>query len=230
MSELTSTAPTTGARTADPAHGRRYVPGMGLHWLLPLYDPMSRLIGTIEAHHRLIGHAELDSASRVLEIGCGTANLALLVKRIRPSLTVAGLDPDPTALKRAARKARAADLPLELDRGFADDLPYPDASFDRVLSSLMFHHLDADLRLASLREATRVLTPGGSLHLLDIGGEREHQHGLGHVARHSSHLVDNWDGRIAELMTEAGLTDPVEVDRVQKRIGTLVFYRAGKAE
>jgi ubiquinone/menaquinone biosynthesis C-methylase UbiE len=127
-------------------------------------SPSTRLIGIESAHRRLAEQAELESAARVLEIGCGTGNLALLVKRMRPQLEVVGLDPDAKALQRARRKARRVELSLELDTGFADALPYPDGSFDGVLSSLMFHHLEADLRVASLREVLRVLRPGGSLH------------------------------------------------------------------
>ena len=143
---------------AEPPQQRRYLPGMGFDWLLPLYDPFTRLLGIQAAHQRLAEQAELESARRVLEIGCGTGNLALLVKRGRPQLEVVGLDPDAKALARADRKARRAGLSLELDRGFADELPYPDASFDRVLSAFMFHHLDADVRLDPARGGPRAPT------------------------------------------------------------------------
>lgn len=210
--------------------GRRYLPGMGRDWLLPLYDPFTRLIGIESAHRKLAEQAELGSATRVLEIGCGTGNLALLVKQMRPQVEVVGLDPDSKALARAARKARRAGLTLELDRGFADKLPYPDGSFDRVLSSLMFHHLDGDLRLASLREVLRVLRPDGSLHLMDFGGESHHLHGLARFARRSRTLKDNWDGRIASLMHEAGFSHAAETGHLTKRIGRLVYYRATRAD
>src|SRR4051812_13799571 len=85
------------------AAGRRFLPGMGRDWLLPLYDPFTRLIGVQAAHRKLVDQAELVSADRVLEIGCGTGNLALLVKRTQPHLDVVGLDPDPKALARAGR-------------------------------------------------------------------------------------------------------------------------------
>jgi len=210
--------------------GRRYLPGMGRDWLLFLYDPVTRLIGIESAHRTLADQAELESAARVLEIGCGTGNLALMVKRMRPQLEVVGLDPDPAALARAGRKARRAGLPVELDRGFADDLPYPDASFDRVLSSLMFHHLDAGLRLASLREVLRVLRPGGSLHLMDFGGESHHLHGLARVARRSRTLKDNWDDRIPTRMREAGFVEAAETGHITKRIGRLTCYRATRPQ
>ena len=209
---------------------RRYLPGMGRDWLLPLYDPFTRVIGIESAHRRLADEAELESADRVLEIGCGTGNLALLVKRMRPQLAVAGLDPDPKALARAARKARTAGLALKLDRGFADDLPYPDGSFDRVLSSLMLHHLEADLRTPSLRQVLRVLRPGGSLHLMDFGGDTHHLHGLARLARCSRTLKDNWNDGVLTLMREAGFADAVETGHLTKRIGRLTYYRATRPQ
>lgn len=224
MNEFASHQP---AARADAAT-RRYLPGMSRDWLLPLYDPLTRLIGVQAAHRKLAEQAELASAERVLEIGCGTGNLALLVKRMHPQLDVAGLDPDPKALARADRKARRAGLTLTLARGFADECPYPDSSFDRVLSSLMFHHLEAELRVASLREVLRVLRPGGSLHLVDFGGDSHHLHGLTRLARHSHTLKDNWDDRIPTLMHEAGLGDPTETGHLTKRIGRLTYYRAAR--
>jgi ubiquinone/menaquinone biosynthesis C-methylase UbiE len=210
--------------------GRRYLPGMGRDWLLPLYDPFTRLIGIEPAHRRLAEQAELESAERVLEIGCGTGNLALLVKRMRPQLEVVGLDPDPKALARASRKARHAGLAVKLDRGFADELPYPDGCFDRVLSSLMFHHVEADRRAASLRQVLRVLRPGGSLHLMDFGGDSHHLHGLARLARRSRALQDNWDDRIPTLMRESGFANAAETGQLAKHIGRLTYYRATRPQ
>ena len=215
---------------ADSPQQRRYLPGMGFDWLLPLYDPFTRLLGIQAAHQQLAEQAELESARRVLEIGCGTGNLALLVKRGRPQLEVVGLDPDARALGRADRKARRAGLSLELDRGFADELPYPDASFDRVLSAFMFHHLDADVRLATLHGVVRVLQPGGSFHLLDFGGNPDDLHGLiARLFRHSQVMRDNWGDRIETLMREAGLGDPAEIGHLTRRIGRFTYHRAHRA-
>ncbi len=226
MNEIAPHRPTPHTDSAQ----RRYLPGMGRDWLLPLYDPFTRLIGVESAHRKLAEEADLDSARRVLEIGCGTGNLALMVKRMSPQLEVFGLDPDPKALGRAGRKAWRAGLTLELHRGFADQLPYPDGSFDRVLSSLMFHHLEADLRLASLREVRRVLRPGGSLHLMDFGGDSHRLHGLGRLARRSPALKDNWDGRIEMLVDEAGLGEATQTGHMTKHIGRLTFYRATRPQ
>jgi SAM-dependent methyltransferase len=222
MSDLASRQPSKHGAAPE----RRYLPPMGLDWLLPLYDPFTRLIGIEPAHRKLAEQADLGSAQRVLEIGCGTGNLSLLVKRTHPHLEVTGLDPDQKALARARRKARGAGLALKLDRGFADQLPYPDGSFDRVLSALMFHHLDPDARVASLREVLRVLRPEGTLHLMDFGGDSHHLHGLARLARRSHTLKDNWDDRIPALLADAGFSEPAQTGQLTKHIGSLTYYRA----
>jgi ubiquinone/menaquinone biosynthesis C-methylase UbiE len=92
------------------------------------------------------------------------------VARRHPRAEVIGIDPDPGALRRARRKAARAGLPVRVERGFAGELPFPDGSIDRVLSSLMLHHLDEDEKRRAMREIRRVLRPGGQLHLVDFAG------------------------------------------------------------
>jgi len=138
-----------------------------------------------------------------------------------------GIDPDPKALARAQRKAGREALFVQLDRGFAEDLPYPDASFDRVLSALMFHQLGPEVKEKSLDEARRVLKPGGSLHMLDVGGAKVRSDGF--VARlhhRSERLQDNFGDRIPMLMREAGFADPTEVAHRVTIVGPLTYYCA----
>lgn len=199
---------------------RTYIPASGHDWALPLYDPMVRLLGGDSARRGLIRQAALQPGHRALEIGCGTGSLLISIKREHPGVEVVGLDPDPKALERAKRKAASASLSIGLDRGFSDALPYPDGSFDRVLSCFMFHHLEgADQKLRTLREARRVLGPGGRLHLLDFvtAGSplmrRLHPHMLEHKT----------EGQILGLMREAGFREPRVVQ--QSRLA-LVFRTA----
>ena len=125
---------------------RTYLPAAGSDWLLPFYDPFTRLFGIEAVHRQLIEQAGISPGDRVLEIGCGTGNLSILAKRLQPAAEVIGIDPDPKALSRARRKAKRAGQAVAFDRGFSEELPYPDGSFDKVLSAFMFHHLPPDTK------------------------------------------------------------------------------------
>ena len=113
---------------------------------------------------------------------------------------------------------------MKWDECFADGLPYDDDAFDCVTSSFMFHHLDLGVKRGTLREAHRVLKPGGELHLIDFGGPGERKDGPLARLLHA-HLHENDGGGIAELMTEAGLASVREVTRHKGLFGRFAHYR-----
>lgn len=203
-----------------------FLPGMSRNWLLPLYDPLVRLL-RIERHHRqLVTLAALKPAERVLEIGCGTGNLALLIKRLHPDVDVVGVDPDERALARAQRKAGRRHLAIEFIPAFAQRLPFADGSYDRVVSAFMFHHLDPDVKAAALAAARRVLTPDGAMQLVDFGGAVDETDGFAARLQHRhQRLADNLGDRIPGLMRDAGFTDAAEVAHQLTRLGRITHYR-----
>jgi ubiquinone/menaquinone biosynthesis C-methylase UbiE len=209
-----------------PVHDQHYLPPMGLRWLLPLYDPLTRLAGVSRLHGGLLDRADIRDGHRILEIGCGTGNLALAAARRHPGAEVIGIDPDPAALRRARRKAGRAGLPVLLDRAFAGDLPLPDGSIDRVLSSLMLHHLDDDEKARALREVRRVLRPGGQLHLVDIAGTSHRRGPMGHLLHRNPRPTGNAADRVMASLREAGLTDVAENGHGSNRFGGYTYYRA----
>src|SRR5260370_2611482 len=151
---------TNSRRTSLPAAGRDR--------FLPLYDLMTKLMGADQARRGLLDKAQISPGYRVVDIGGGTGSLLIQLKRLYPETDVVGLDPDPKALARARRKAARAAVSIHLDQGFGDELPYPENSFDRVLSSLMFHHIPTDEKEKTMRAIRRVLKPGGEVHMLDF--------------------------------------------------------------
>lgn len=205
---------------------RSYIPALGKRWLLPLYDPMLWLLGADSSKQPLIEQAQIKPGLRVLDIGCGTGSLAAMIKKMHPDAEVFGIDPDPAALAVAERKAKRRGLAIEFDRGFADHMPYADASFDRVFSSFMFHHLGADEKASTLAEIRRVLKPGGSLHLLDF--TRSHDaHGEHRPLIHRRGLVaERIESRMTALMDAAGLADAKELKRGKNFFGPIAYYRA----
>lgn len=206
---------------------RTYLPAAGRDRFLPLYDLMTRLMGADQARKALLDRAQIRSGHRVLDVGCGTGSLLIQLKRLYPETEVVGLDPDPKALARAGRKAAHAAVSIQLDQGFGDELPYPEASFDRVLSSLMFHHLPTDEKGKTVRAVRRVLKPGGEFHMLDFEGPENGAPGfLGRLIHSSDRLKDNSESRVLSLMTEAGFANPKKVGRRAMLFGHIAYYRA----
>jgi ubiquinone/menaquinone biosynthesis C-methylase UbiE len=206
---------------------RTYLPAAGRDSFLPVYDLMTKLMGADQARRGLLDQAQIRPGHRILDIGCGTGSLSIQVKRLHPGTDVVGLDPDPKALARASRKAARATVSIQFDQGFGDELPYPDGSFDRVLSSLMFHHVRTDEKGKTLRAVRRVLKPGGEFHMLDFEGPENGAHGILSRLLHSNQrLKDNSDSRVLQFMTEAGFAEPKKVGHREMFFGHIAYYRA----
>lgn len=204
-----------------------YLPAAGLDILLPLYDPLVRLLGADRARRKLFDQASVQQHHRVLDIGCGTGTFAIAVKNWMPAVEIVGLDPDPKALARSRRKAERAGVSIRFDQGFADVLPYANASFDRVFSSLMFHHLPQEAKLGTMREVRRVLKPGGALHLLDFEHEGPHSHNpLARWLHASERMRDNNREQILNWMSQAGLIEPRMVDSDEPIFGKIAYFAA----
>lgn len=210
----------------QPGSTRTYLPAAGHDWSLPFYDPIVKLLGGDKARRVLINQTALQPGHRVLDIGCGTGTMAVLIKRERPDVEIIGIDPDAKALARAGRKAARAGVSIQFDQGFGDELPYPEASFDRVISSFMFHHLPAEEKVKTLRAVHRVLKPGGRLHMVDF--ERPESGAQGFLARlfHSSErMKDNSESRVLSLMKEAGFRDPRKVGERAMFSGQIAYFQ-----
>jgi ubiquinone/menaquinone biosynthesis C-methylase UbiE len=206
---------------------RTYLPAAGRDSLLPLYDLMTKLMGADRARRRLLDLAQIRSGHRVLDVGCGTGTLTIQLKHLNPETDVVGLDPDPKALALAKRKAVRAAVSIQFDQGFGDGLPYPEASFDRVLSSLMFHHVPTDEKGTTVRAIRRVLKPGGEFHMLDFEGAEKGAHGILSRLLHSNQrLKDNSESRVLRFMAEAGFAEPKKVGHREMFFGHIAYYRA----
>jgi len=209
---------------------RGYIAAAGFDWLLPLYDPFLRWVvreGTFK--QRLITAAAIGPQHNVLDLGCGTGTLTLMIKNRHRDAKVYGLDGDAKALTIAHRKAEAADVEIVLDKGFSYDLPYPDDTFDRVLSSLVFHHLTHSRKVATLHEVRRILKPGGTLFIVDFGKPATAiGAALVKLVHHAKHIRDHIEGDLVQIIHRAGLVGAEEFGRQRVLLASLSFYRASK--
>lgn len=213
---------------------RKYIPALGYHWLTPLYDGIAALAGGGDDYlNVLIDCAAFVRNGRILDVASGTGNLAMAIKRRCSAVQVAALDCDAAMLSRAADKAARRKLDIYLVRAYAQHLPYADACFDHVVSSLFFHHLDWDDKLHVAREIYRVLKPGGTLHVLDWGrAENRMMRALFYMVQLVDGFTttrDNVAGRLTEVFGQAGFSEVRQLRSFNTIFGTLALYGAVKA-
>lgn len=137
----------------------------------PYYD-LAVFITTLGQARRLrkatVDAALIQPGDHVLDVGCGTGEVTLLVKTRTVDAKVYGIDPAPEMISVARQKATRKKLDIDFRVGVIEALPFPDASIDVVTSSLMMHHLPTDLKARGLAEIYRVLKPGGRLLIADF--------------------------------------------------------------
>lgn len=217
----------------QPDREQGYIPALAYDFLTPFYDTV---VGwtTREALFKnvLVEQACLQPGQQVLDLACGTGTLTLLLKRREPGAEVIGIDGDPRILSIAKKKTRAVDAAIRFDQGMSFDLPYADGSFDRVVSSLFFHHLSEENKRRTLGEVGRVLKGEGELHIADWG---EPANLLMEIASRfiqmldgSETTADHFEGRLPAIIANAGFDGVEQVGQFNSLFGTIRLIRAVK--
>ncbi|PSB29417.1 class I SAM-dependent methyltransferase [Stenomitos frigidus] len=133
------------------------------------YDPITQY--ALPPGEALVRQGLLDAIQskprRILDLGCGTGSTTLLLKQQFPDAEVIGLDLSPYMLVVAEHKAKQANLDIQWRHGNAEQTGFPDASFDLVTASLLFHETPPTASQAILQESYRLLTVGGGVAILD---------------------------------------------------------------
>jgi ubiquinone/menaquinone biosynthesis C-methylase UbiE len=210
----------------------RYVPAAGHSIFTPLYDTVNALaMRQGQWRPRLVERAlSAGTSPRILDLGCGTGEMALAIARASQAVTLIGVDGDADVLERAAAKAQAAGVELELHEALADHVPLPDANVDCIVSTLMFHHLEPSVKCAALAEARRVLRPGGRLLICDIGRASDP---VMRAVFFAVQLLDGFPntraharGELPEIIAQAGFSDVTIFGRYRTGGGTLDLIEA----
>jgi ubiquinone/menaquinone biosynthesis C-methylase UbiE len=222
------TVPSVGVTPTDDS----FIPALRFHRLTPLFDFVAAVaVRDRTIKRRVLDRAGIDSGENVLDVGCGTGTLAVAAARAAPGVAVTGLDADASILSRAREKASDAGVEIRFDEGKSAALPYADASFDVVLSTLVFHHLPDDAKRQTAAELVRVLRPGGRLVVGDLG--RPQDPFMRIAVRMTVQLLDgvtttalNVRGELQDVLAGAGLRAVTVRDRVRTPTGSYEIITA----
>ncbi|TAK21058.1 MAG: class I SAM-dependent methyltransferase [Myxococcaceae bacterium] len=208
-----------------------FIPALRFRVLTRAYDALLS-VTLDEARHKraLIEQAAIAPGHAVLDLGCGTGTLTRLIKGAHADASVTGLDLDPEALGIARHKAADAGLDITFVQGSATAPPFEPASFDRVLTSLVLHHLVREQKQRALAAAWSLLRRDGELHVADWGRPLDL---LMKLASLPVRLLDgfaptrdNVEGNLPALLREAGFVDVAETRSARTLYGTLTHLRA----
>ena len=187
------------------------VPALGKDWLTPFFDTLLAVVGLgTPLTERVIERAHIQDGEHLLDVGCGTATLLIVVKSRYPSAQVVGVDPDERALAIARKKIAQYQLEVEVMQARAEHLSFPTSSFDLVMSTLVFHHLPTEIKQQAMQEIYRVLMPGGRFLLADLGKPEglalRAFFALGALAQadEARYIQDNKAGKLPLFLKEVG--------------------------
>lgn len=216
--------------------GGGFIPALRFHPLTPLFDSVAAVAVRDRAiKRRVLARAEIASGEEVLDVGCGTGTLAVAAARAAAGVKVTGLDADASILTRARRRAAEAGLGIRFDEGTSTALPYPDASFDVVLCTLMLHHLPDDAKRQTANEIARVLRPGRRLVVADPGRPQDPLMRIAVLLTVQpldgfANTALNVRGELPDVLAGANLREVSPRDRMRTPTGTYDVMSMRRAE
>lgn len=207
--------------------------GRTLDIAAPVYDftePLVLFGQQNSINQLLIELLEVKAGSRILDIGCGTGLLAEMISKVVDAENGGGAIGIDAAQKMIqAALAKRANECCTFKAMAAENLDFDDETFDGIVSSFFFHHVDAELKVESLKEAYRVLKPGGSLVVADMHIPTTLLGALtSYIARWmflQPEIGENIRGILPACIEKAGFTEPT---LIRMFLGYVAVFKSKK--
>lgn len=206
----------------------KFIPAARFHLLTPLFDALCSLVGLGKSYRkRIVKVLNLPKDKlRVMDAGCGSGSLAMDVKKEYQNSLLYAVDADPRILAIAEKKVNEVGIQINFREAFLQKLPFSDNSFDVVYSSLVFHHLNNDIKKKSMTEIHKVLKKDGRFLLVDFGKPKNKLFSVfSWFTVIFEEGYDNYEGRIPEMLLNAGFSTVTEIERYRFNV---VFLEAVK--
>lgn len=215
------------------ADHKEYIPALKYDWLTKVYDPVLQFtMPERKFKTALINGMRIQADDRILDFGCGSLTLSLMAVQACPQAIFYGVDIDDKILSIADKKMKSAGMSVEIQRYDGGRLPYPDNYFDRVMSSLVFHHLTLRQKYKALDEIYRILKPSGEVHIADFGPPANVPQRIGF---YSVQLLDGFEttndslkNALPKAMRETDFSEVEEKEIFKTLVGTVRLTKGVK--
>lgn len=211
----------------------KYIPALKYDWLTNVYDPVLQFtMPERKFKNALIDEMRIRPRYQILDFGCGSLTLSIMAVRAYPEASFYAVDIDDKILAIAETKMKSADMSVKIQQYDGGKLPYPDNYFDRVMSSLVFHHLTLHQKYDALKEIFRVLKPSGEVHIADFGRPANTLQRLGF---YSVQLLDGFETTndsvkdlLPRAIKESDFSDVEEKKSFKTLLGTVRLIKGVK--
>lgn len=219
-------------------HDRHFTPALGRFQQSAQYDRLIALLTREQLWRRDIARRLNPQPDDVIvDVGCGTGTLALMLKNAAPAACVIGVDPDENILAIARAKAQRAGVNAAFTASMGDDVAarIGENFATKAVSTLVLHQCPIAMKCALLENLFRVLRPGGQLVIGDYAWQRTAMMRLGfrlivQMADGKADTQPNADGILPALIANAGFIDIAEARVIPTVSGSISIYTAIRPE
>ncbi|MCP4159813.1 MAG: methyltransferase domain-containing protein [Deltaproteobacteria bacterium] len=195
-----------------------------------LLEPLCLLGQQKKINNHLVSLLDVKSCDKVLDVGCGTGVLTKLIsEKMNPTEGGYSLGIDAAGKMISAARKKRGNTACKFEAMAAESLSFENETFDSIVSSFFYHHIQFDLKQKAFAEAYRVLKPGGKLIIADMHIPTSF---MGALTAHTSRWIlfqpqigENIRGVLPELIENEGFSYPKTVENY---LGYVTVFSANK--